>query len=275
MQETQIIVGVASLCSILAILATVVVVPSLYSEINEIATKVHDGVQAFRVDTDSAWTDLMDLQITVTPPSVSCPATANARVCNSRTARPAHRDRPGRRDSLANLDSPEDLDSPEYQDNKVRLALSTRPRANTVPRDPPDSPEAKDRKAAPEHLVSLDNLDATADKARLDLPDPREELANLVALEDLANPDSPEHQELSPPPCPDRRDPRAHPANLDNPERLDSPANPETLVSPEHRARPDIQDSPDLLANPEAPDPMDRPEATRLTVLALLATLCS
>lgn len=45
MQETQIVVGVASLCSVLAIVATLIVVPSLYSQINEISVRVHDGVQ--------------------------------------------------------------------------------------------------------------------------------------------------------------------------------------------------------------------------------------
>uniref|UniRef100_A0A914HXZ4 GPI ethanolamine phosphate transferase 1 n=1 Tax=Globodera rostochiensis TaxID=31243 RepID=A0A914HXZ4_GLORO len=69
MQETQIVVGVASVCSLLAIVATLVVVPSLYSQINEISLKVHDGVQAFRVNTDSAWNELMEVQVTVTPPA--------------------------------------------------------------------------------------------------------------------------------------------------------------------------------------------------------------
>lgn len=69
MHEAKIAIGVASLCSSLAILSVLVVVPQLYTNINELNQRVQDGVQAFRVDTDSAWTDLMDIQISVTPPS--------------------------------------------------------------------------------------------------------------------------------------------------------------------------------------------------------------
>lgn len=69
MHEAKIVVGVASVCSSLAILAVLSVVPQLYVTVNELNNRVQDGVQAFRVDTDSAWTDLMDLQLSVTPPS--------------------------------------------------------------------------------------------------------------------------------------------------------------------------------------------------------------
>lgn len=69
MSETKIIVGFASFCSTIAILACLIVIPSLYQTINEIHEEVQDGIQSFRVETDSAWTELMDIQISVTPPS--------------------------------------------------------------------------------------------------------------------------------------------------------------------------------------------------------------
>uniref|UniRef100_A0A7E4ZYY9 Col_cuticle_N domain-containing protein n=1 Tax=Panagrellus redivivus TaxID=6233 RepID=A0A7E4ZYY9_PANRE len=67
MSEIKIIVGFGSFCSSLAILACLMVIPSLYQTINEIHGEVQDGVQVFRVETDSAWIQLMDIQITVTP----------------------------------------------------------------------------------------------------------------------------------------------------------------------------------------------------------------
>ena len=53
----------------LALLSVLMVVPNLYSTINDINVRVQDGVQAFRVDTDSAWTELMEVQLSVTPPT--------------------------------------------------------------------------------------------------------------------------------------------------------------------------------------------------------------
>uniref|UniRef100_A0A915Q568 Nematode cuticle collagen N-terminal domain-containing protein n=1 Tax=Setaria digitata TaxID=48799 RepID=A0A915Q568_9BILA len=69
MHEAKVIALVAAACSAMAILACVVVIPSLYHAINEVHDAVIDGVQVFRVETDSAWTELMDVQISVTPPS--------------------------------------------------------------------------------------------------------------------------------------------------------------------------------------------------------------
>ncbi|KAK6010983.1 nematode cuticle collagen domain protein [Ostertagia ostertagi] len=63
------IVAVSSLASILAIGACLVVIPSLYNEINDVHNMVLDSVAVFRVETDSAWVEMMDVQITVTPPS--------------------------------------------------------------------------------------------------------------------------------------------------------------------------------------------------------------
>lgn len=45
MQEAKVIIGIASLCSLTAIIATLVVIPQLYNQINEINNRVSDGVQ--------------------------------------------------------------------------------------------------------------------------------------------------------------------------------------------------------------------------------------
>ncbi|RCN44217.1 nematode cuticle collagen domain protein [Ancylostoma caninum] len=63
------IMAVASTGAILAMIACLVAIPSLYREINEIHDMVLDSVAVFRSDTDSAWIEMMDVQLLVTPPS--------------------------------------------------------------------------------------------------------------------------------------------------------------------------------------------------------------
>lgn len=69
MHEAKLIVYSAALCSAFAVLACILIIPSLYSTINEIHAEVIDGVQLFRVDTDAAWTEVMNIQMSMTPPS--------------------------------------------------------------------------------------------------------------------------------------------------------------------------------------------------------------
>uniref|UniRef100_A0A914YMT7 Nematode cuticle collagen N-terminal domain-containing protein n=1 Tax=Panagrolaimus superbus TaxID=310955 RepID=A0A914YMT7_9BILA len=68
-KETKVIVGISAACSSLALLACLAVIPNLYKTIHEIHEEVQDSIQVFRVETDSAWIELMDIQISVTPPS--------------------------------------------------------------------------------------------------------------------------------------------------------------------------------------------------------------
>ncbi|KHJ88127.1 nematode cuticle collagen domain protein [Oesophagostomum dentatum] len=66
--EKQIVI-VASIASFGAILACLVVIPSLYSEISDVHDYVLNAVAAFRTETDSAWIEIMDMQLLVTPSS--------------------------------------------------------------------------------------------------------------------------------------------------------------------------------------------------------------
>ncbi|VDM39166.1 unnamed protein product [Toxocara canis] len=69
MHEEKIVVGMAAACSTFAIIACLIVVQSIYKTINEVHDEVIDGVQVFCVETHSAWTEMMDIQLAVSPPS--------------------------------------------------------------------------------------------------------------------------------------------------------------------------------------------------------------
>ncbi|VDK47807.1 unnamed protein product, partial [Cylicostephanus goldi] len=78
------IVGVTSLGSLLAVVACVTILPTLYSEINELHgqvrstaklvflcffSKVIEAVAAFRTDTNLAWSEIMDVRLLVSSSS--------------------------------------------------------------------------------------------------------------------------------------------------------------------------------------------------------------
>ncbi|KAK6731025.1 hypothetical protein RB195_007472 [Necator americanus] len=67
------IVKVALFCSALAVSTCLIAIPSLLNEIGEIHNMVLDSVAAFRVETDAAWAEMMDVQIAVSPPSKPLP----------------------------------------------------------------------------------------------------------------------------------------------------------------------------------------------------------
>ncbi|TKR92246.1 hypothetical protein L596_006937 [Steinernema carpocapsae] len=69
MFEEKATVFVASACSALAIIACLVVVTNLFHTIHEIHKEVVDGVEVFRLETDSAWTDMMEVQLSLIPPT--------------------------------------------------------------------------------------------------------------------------------------------------------------------------------------------------------------
>uniref|UniRef100_A0A914HV14 Nematode cuticle collagen N-terminal domain-containing protein n=1 Tax=Globodera rostochiensis TaxID=31243 RepID=A0A914HV14_GLORO len=262
MSETKIIIGIASLCSIAAILATLVVVPQLYQQINEVNSRVFDGVQAFRVNTDSAWTELMDVQISVTPPSRPRENPFNSIFMRQKRSGGL----PSQCVCQLQQPHPEDLDSPEAPDN---LANSL-PHALLLPPHAPlallvslDSQEARDRLGPLEAMANPDSLDKAAVRDHPVRPDLRGLEETLDSLEDLVSQDSqelPEQKALHRPVPPDP---------LDNQEETDSPV---VLVNPDS---PEDRDLPDLLVSQEdldSQEALDSPE-TRAHLASLATTV--
>uniref|UniRef100_A0A183C9Q3 Col_cuticle_N domain-containing protein n=1 Tax=Globodera pallida TaxID=36090 RepID=A0A183C9Q3_GLOPA len=241
MHEAKIVVGIASLCSLAAILATLIVIPQLYTQINEVNSRVMDGVQAFRVNTDSAWSELMEVQISVTPPSRPPAELPSGSSWPTWTSRP---------------------------DNRHLHALPPRQRVRNVQLDHPDNQEAKDH---PDHLETMDspdNLDRVLGKAHLVRPALKDSPANLVNPEDLvslANLDSPESKALLFLAHRDRLETPEHQVSLAalvNLETLADKGHPGLLEDPANLETPERQEVLDSLAS------LDSPATTALTVLA-------
>uniref|UniRef100_A0A0R3RPS3 Col_cuticle_N domain-containing protein n=1 Tax=Elaeophora elaphi TaxID=1147741 RepID=A0A0R3RPS3_9BILA len=66
MREAKIVIVVSSACSALAIIACLMLIP--YRMVKEIGDELLNEVQIFRFETDSAWSELMDIQISFIPP---------------------------------------------------------------------------------------------------------------------------------------------------------------------------------------------------------------
>lgn len=67
MHHTKIIVSIATSCSMLALISCLVVLPKLYTTMLELRFEIEDGVKTFKAETDSAFIELIDIQMSVTP----------------------------------------------------------------------------------------------------------------------------------------------------------------------------------------------------------------
>ncbi|UMM35514.1 hypothetical protein L5515_008099 [Caenorhabditis briggsae] len=73
MLEENIVVGVSICVSGLAIISCLFVIPCQYNMIQTVRSEVTTEVSAFREETDLAWIELMDVQISVMPLSLPRP----------------------------------------------------------------------------------------------------------------------------------------------------------------------------------------------------------
>ncbi|MFH4980900.1 hypothetical protein AB6A40_007609 [Gnathostoma spinigerum] len=69
MYSSKFITVSAIICSTLAGFICLIVIPILYSSIQQLNHQVFDGVQYFRIESDSALTELIAIQMRLTPPS--------------------------------------------------------------------------------------------------------------------------------------------------------------------------------------------------------------
>ncbi|KAL3105319.1 hypothetical protein niasHT_026052 [Heterodera trifolii] len=242
MQETQIVVGVASVCSLLAIVATLVVVPSLYSQINEISLKVHDGVQEFRVNTDSAWNELMEVQITVTPPAKPR-ENPFVSIFRSKRQLPGHC-------QCAGVQQPQSGEpgQPGVPGQPGAPCPDVPHVCQHCPAGPPGKPGDQGPAAKPVNLAGQASLDRTEEWAHPDLLARKDKPEAQDDLGDRDNQDNPDKMALYIRPFLDRRD---NPLNL---EHRDSLAHLDDLGSLETKDNPEPRDTQDSRANPEHRD---------------------
>ncbi|RCN25863.1 nematode cuticle collagen domain protein [Ancylostoma caninum] len=69
MHDEKVIVSIASTCSLIATIVYLVVAQRLYDTIHQTYDDVIDGVTVFRVETDTVWSEIMDMQTALMPPS--------------------------------------------------------------------------------------------------------------------------------------------------------------------------------------------------------------
>ncbi|MFH4984586.1 hypothetical protein AB6A40_011295 [Gnathostoma spinigerum] len=67
MQDVKLLTTTAASCGLFATLVCLVVYPNLYRMINEIHSELIDGMRSFRVETDSAWNEMMEIQTAIIP----------------------------------------------------------------------------------------------------------------------------------------------------------------------------------------------------------------
>ncbi|KAK6037773.1 nematode cuticle collagen domain protein [Cooperia oncophora] len=203
MFEEKLIIGVASAFSILTIAACLIVIPSLYNTINEMHDQVLETVSVFRVETDSAWTQMMDYQVAVAPPSKpvrihSAPSsvrrdrlvfrlTASARLQRS----DAHLDHLDLLDVLEHLDSPEDLVNLVETAPPISFpstALAAAPLVFNAQLDREDHPDQVELLETEDLMATQDVLEVPemlVDQVPLDLPETEEHQETLDPLDSL------------------------------------------------------------------------------------------
>lgn len=62
-KNIQLLVYASTLTSILLIFVCIFIFPQIYWETNQLLDEVKDGVNLFKIETDSAWNYLIDIQI--------------------------------------------------------------------------------------------------------------------------------------------------------------------------------------------------------------------
>lgn len=71
LKNIQLLVYCSTFASILSILACIFIFPQIYFETTNLLNEVKGGVEIFKVETDSAWNLLIDIQIRHKPQSVN------------------------------------------------------------------------------------------------------------------------------------------------------------------------------------------------------------
>ncbi|KAK6726255.1 hypothetical protein RB195_004526 [Necator americanus] len=69
--EERLLVGVAGTCSLFAIAVCLLSIPTMIEEMSDVQAMVDGAVRSFRVDTDIAWNNVMEVRMAIEPPRMS------------------------------------------------------------------------------------------------------------------------------------------------------------------------------------------------------------